>query len=148
MTIAASLPSESDIYLARNSSQILAQAQIDRLTIIIKQSDGGERELQLPAIAIEALNEILIAIGQGQAVQVLSINSELTIPATADLLNVSPSYLVTLLDEGQIPADGVGDCRRIRYQDAIDYRTNIDITRRKVLDELVAEAQALNLGYE
>ncbi len=148
MTIATSLPSESDIYLARSSSQILTQAQTDRSTIIIKQSDGGEQELRLPAIAFEALNEILIAISQGQAVQVLSINSELTIPATAELLNVSPSYLITLLDEGQIPADGVGDCRQIRYQDAINYRTSIDIARRKVLDELVAEAQELNLGYE
>ena len=38
--------------------------------------------------------------------------------------------------------------RRIRLEDVLRYKESIDTKRRKVLDELVAEAQELNIaGY-
>jgi excisionase family DNA binding protein len=156
MTIATSIPSEKDAALARDSSYILSQAQTDSLTLSIKQSDGSERHLQLPSIAIAALNEILTAIGQGQSIEIVTLvgaaspveNRQLTIQAAADLLNVSRSYLVNLLETDQIPFILLEGHQSIRYEDVIAYREQIDTARRKVLDELTAEAQILNLGYE
>lgn len=148
MTIATSIPSEKDAALARDSSHILSHAQTDSLTLSIRQSDGSERHLQLPSIAIAALNEILTAIGQGQSIEIVALDRHLTLQAAADLLNVSRSYLIELLETHQIPFILREGHRSIRYEDAIAYRVKIDTARRKVLDELTAEAQFLNLGYE
>lgn len=158
MTIATSIPSENDAALARDSSHILSQAPTDSLTFSIKQSDGSERHLQLPSIAIAALNEILTAIGQGQSIEIVTLdggckispveNRQLTLQAAADLLNVSQPYLINLLETHQIPFTLLEGSQSIRYEDAIAYREQIDTARRKVLDELTAEAQILNLGYE
>ena len=37
--------------------------------------------------------------------------------------------------------------RRVRFEDVLHYKEAIDGERRKVLDELAAEAQELGMGY-
>jgi len=41
----------------------------------------------------------------------------------------------------------VGTHRRIRFEDVLRFKENIDAERRKVLDQLAAEAQELKMGY-
>jgi excisionase family DNA binding protein len=147
MNLPTSLPSERDISLARDVSLLLKHAQTDTLTITIEQIDGSERQIQLPTLAIAALNDIMTAIGEGKAIGIVGINPELTIQSAADLLNVSPSYPIGLLETDRIPHRKIGNICQIKYNDVIEYKTTIDAARREVLDELTAEAQALNLGY-
>jgi len=64
------------------------------------------------------------------------------------LLNVSRPHLVKLLETGKIPFHKVGTHRRVRFEDLMDYKENIDRQRMKTLDELTAQAQELNLGYD
>lgn len=59
------------------------------------------------------------------------------LPETAELLNVSQSYLIMLLDKGKIPHRMAGTDRRIRLDDAAD----------RTLDDLVAQAQEFKMGY-
>jgi excisionase family DNA binding protein len=147
MSALISLPSEKDISLARDISLLMKHAQAETLTLTIEEIDGNKRQIQLPTLAIAALNDILTAIGEGKAIRIVGINPELTIQSAADLLNVSPSYLVELLERDSIPHNQIGNTYQIKYNDVIDYETTIDAARREVLDELTAEAQALNLGY-
>lgn len=77
----------------------------------------------------------------------IPIDAELTTQQAAELLNVSHPYLVSLLDAGEIAYRKVGRSRRIRYQDILDYRELRVQRRLETLDELVAQAQELNMGY-
>lgn len=147
MSVPTSLPSEKDISLARDISSLLKYAQTEALTLTIEQIDGSKRQVQLPTLAIAALNDILTAIGEGKAIGIVGINPELTIQSAADILNVSPVYFLELLETDSIPHHKIGNIYQIKYNDVIDYKTTIDTARRTVLDELTAEAQVLNLGY-
>jgi excisionase family DNA binding protein len=75
------------------------------------------------------------------------MKEELTIGEATNFLNVSLSYLLDLLNSGAIPVRLVGSERRIRMDDLARYKEHIDAQRRKVLDELTAEAQELKLGH-
>ncbi|MCY3538259.1 MAG: helix-turn-helix domain-containing protein [Acidimicrobiia bacterium] len=77
----------------------------------------------------------------------MSPHRELTSQQAADLLNVSRPYLVRLLEEGAIPFRHVVNRRRIRLTDVLAYRHREELERRRILDELTAEAQNLGLEY-
>jgi excisionase family DNA binding protein len=81
-------------------------------------------------------------------VTLLPLYTELTTQEAADLLNVSLPFLVKLIKSGALPYRKVGKHRRIYLRDVLAYKEAIDRARHETLDELVAQAQELNLGYE
>lgn len=76
------------------------------------------------------------------------MHDTLTLQVAADVLNVSKSFLVELLENGDIPAHAVEAHQQVRYADVIAYRNRIDAKRRKALDELTAHAQELGMGTD
>lgn len=144
------LPSEQEINLARESGRILStmlQTRGDTQKIDFYDEQGTARAVRLPTSALRLLLEVLTEIGQGNAVSIIPIHAELTTQEAADLLNVSRPFLVQLLEKGDIPFHKIGTHRRVRYQDVMAYKTQIDTERRQVLEELAAEAQELDMGY-
>lgn len=71
----------------------------------------------------------------------------LTVQQAADFLNVSQSFLIQLLEEKELPFQLIDTHRRILFDDVLRFKENIDAERRKVLDQLTAEAQELKMGY-
>ncbi|MEC4819243.1 MAG: excisionase family DNA-binding protein [Scytonema sp. PMC 1069.18] len=90
---------------------------------------------------------ILAYMAKGDAVDLHPIHKELSLYEAADILGVSRSYLVGLLESGEIPYWMEGTTRRILCQDVLDYKKRSDEESMKVLKELADQAQRLNMGY-
>ena len=145
-----SMPTQEDIALARESGRALStvlQTRNETQQIDFRDDKGAVRTVRIPTSALRLLLEVLTEIGQGNAVSIIPIHTELTTQEAADVLNVSRPFLVQLLEKGDIQFHKIGTHRRVRYQDVIDYKKRIDGDRRKALDELAAQAQELEMGY-
>ena len=142
------VPTESDRTFAKESRKIikdcLSESGSCRVKILI---DGVERETQIPMMAMRLLAEALRQIAMGKGVVVLPLDAEISTQQAADILNVSRPYLVGLLEDNEIPFRRVGARRRVRLLDVLNYKRRNDEERMKVLDELAAQAQELNMGY-
>jgi excisionase family DNA binding protein len=141
-------PSREDAELARASGQRLAPlARRDRALTLRVRDAGEETTIELPAGAVKLLLAILEDMASGRAVTIVPQNAELTTQQAADFLNVSRPFLVDLLERKKLPFRLVGTHRRIRFEDVLNFKENIDAERRIVLDQLAAQAQELKLGY-
>lgn len=110
-------------------------------------ADDGSATLEIPGHAVRLLVEILAQIANGNAVTVAPIHAELTTQQAADLLNVSRPYFIGLLEAEKIPHRRVGNRRRVRLADLLEYQERDEAHRRQVAAELSAEAQRLGLDY-
>lgn len=81
-------------------------------------------------------------------IALIPIHAKLTTQEAAEMLNVSRPYLIKLLETGEIPFYQVRLHQRIRFKDLMNYKEQIDNARMKALDELAAQAQDLNMGYD
>lgn len=70
-----------------------------------------------------------------------------TITQAADFLNVSQTYLVGLLERGDLPCRKVGKRRHVLFADLLEYRQRTLMCRKQALDELSRQAQDLAMGY-
>jgi excisionase family DNA binding protein len=144
------LPSEAESELASESSRKLAMARLNEnreLRVRILNDDVEGEAIELPAVAVRLLIDILEHISRGNAVTLIPVHAELTSQQAADLLNVSRPFLIQLLDEGKIPYRKVGTHRRILFEDLMAFKKENSAKRRKSLDELVDLAQELDMGY-
>jgi excisionase family DNA binding protein len=78
--------------------------------------------IELPPAAAEAVRHLLGQLASGASVRVVTDDAELTTQAAADLLGISRTFLVRLVDEGKIPAHLVGTHRRLRASDVLAYQ--------------------------
>ncbi len=143
-------PSENDTRLAQESSRRLARLLGKRLAdfrLRIQADDESEETVAIPASAFRLLNDILTEMAKGNAVTIIPVHAELTTQQAADFLNVSRPFLIRLVEEGKLPYRKVGTHRRIRFQDLLQYKRQIDKDRLKTLEELAAQAQELDMGY-
>lgn len=141
-------PTEEEVKLAQESSQILAvYTDAEKPQIIIQTDEMNSQAIAIPESAFSMLVDILGQMAQGNAVRLVSLPPELTTQEAANILEVSHPYLVELLESGEIPSQIVETKRQVRYEDVLHYKNQIDEKRRQTLDELVADAQNLNMGY-
>jgi excisionase family DNA binding protein len=149
-TLTTVAPSEADAKLARESSRQLSSYRFGNRVSVTIQLLGEGKEAQSAAVPVSALRlflHILTEMAQGNAVTLIPTHTELTTQQAADVLNVSRPYVVKLLDEGKIPCRTVGKYRRVRFDDLMAYKRKDEEARAKVLDEVAAEAQELDMGY-
>lgn len=125
------LPTESDAELAQASSHILAsylQNQEGSCTIKLMEDEANGKTVEIPAIALQLLLEILVHTAQGKPVKITPYTKELEIYQAADIQGISEHHVWDLLDSGEIPYKIVRNTRRMRYQDVIDIYITIGAT--------------------
>jgi excisionase family DNA binding protein len=142
----ATLPTEQEAKLARESSRVLAacigRGDLARLKVI-----DGNQEVDVPVSALRMLVDILAQMAEGNAVSIVPYHAELTTQQAADFLNVSRPHLVGLLERNELSHRKVGSHRRVLFKDLVAYQQRSRIERKKTLDELAAQAQELGLEY-
>lgn len=145
---APALPTAAEAAVAKTSSRALAlhlenHPSGESLKLILNEKEG--KTIDIPAAALPLLLAILQQTSSGNTVKLTPITEELDIWQVEAILNVSREYVWQLLDSGEIPYTMPSTCRRIRYEDVMKYKKQDYDKRSKILDELVAESEALGL---
>ena len=137
---------EDQLKTARDASEKLAPiANGDDTRKYYIYEATGEDPIELPASAVAVLYDLLMILARGHGITVFPRIAEVTTMEAADILNVSRPYVIKLLNSGDIPFRKVGRHRRIRLEDLLNYKEDIDQRREAILDQMVAEAQELGL---
>ena len=144
-TTATGIPSDRDAALADQAGRKLAGWGDGSDPVPTRFGVATGEPVDIPTSAVRLLKEILDHMAHGNGVALTPLHAELTTRQAADLLQVSRTHLVQLLDEGRIPYRKVGAHRRVRARDILDYRRETESRRRKALDELTAVDQDLGL---
>lgn len=100
-------------------------------------------EIFLPESLYQVLRQVTSLLAQGKGVTVISQDHYLTTQEVATLLNISRPYLYRLLDNGEIPFTKVGNHRRVKSEDVLNYQQKRDSDRQTSLKELIVISQEL-----
>jgi excisionase family DNA binding protein len=139
------LPSAEEALRARELIDALEGHLADQALRVQLTGDQDGAAFELPRPATALLMEMLKQLGEGNAVTVVSVESEITTQQAADLLNVSRPYLVGMIQKGILPARMVGNQHRLPLKDVLAYKRENQAKRRAALDELAALDQELGL---
>ena len=107
-------------------------------------TEKGEN-VHIPESILMVLRYSVAALASGQVIQLNVTPQDLTIEEAANLLNVSNSYLIKLLEQGQILSTNVGSDRRIKREDLLIYKERKYREREQILNNLVAMTEAEGL---
>lgn len=138
-------PTDDEAKTAVKSGRTLAAHLSDGDLNLAVRNGSESEDLVLPPAAARLLVAMLHELGQGNAIAIDTVQPELTTQQAADLLNVSRPHVVKLLDEGVLPSRKVNTHRRVRREDVLNYKHDIDAKRLDTLNELTAFSQDLGL---
>jgi excisionase family DNA binding protein len=141
--IADLAPSDLDPRIAQSASRTLekmVQSDADSQGGIHLHADDADTVLILPLAVIRMLLSLLREIEKGNGVSLILNQVDLSTQQAADMLNVSQTYFIRLLEEGKIPFHTVGAHRRVKFQDIVHYMKD---SKEAALPDL-AEMAALN----
>ena len=150
-------PSPEEITAAREAARRLSKVGGSRRSVSFvvesqeaekagpRQGSAEAEPITLPANIFKSIIKLLAEMGNGNAVQVVPVQAELTTQQAADLLNVSRPHLIKLLEQEMIPFRKVGTHRKILARDLFQYRDRTDLARREGLTKMVAEDEAMGL---
>lgn len=117
-----------------------AFAHAERTGPVAVQTEDGV--VELPTAAADAVRHVLAKLASGATVLVLVGDAELTTQQAADLLGISRTFLVRLVDEGKVPAHRVGTHRRLRAADVVAYQARRNARLEAVAEVAAADASA------
>ena len=145
--LAATLPSEAEAGVAKETSRLLA-SRLKKgapMQLRILDDEAAQATVKLPAPAVKLLLRILEEMARGNAVTIIPVHAELTTQEAANMLNISRPSLIQLLEEGKIEYRRVGTHRRVRFEALMKYKRQADEARKAALAELAAYDQELGI---
>lgn len=87
------------------------------------------------------MREILVTLSEGQGIVVMTEEAELSTFQASQILNVSHSFLIRLLEQGEIPYYWVGSSQYVTLKDILSYQEESLKRSYALLDEITAIAQ-------
>jgi len=105
------------------------------------------RSVELPEPMFEVLVQVAAAMKAGLAVTVAPHHLLLSTQEAADLLRISRTTLVRLLETGAIPFEKPSSHRKVRLDDLLEYRRRQRSAAELALADMITDAERLGL-YE
>jgi len=136
--IGARLPSESDKVAANKLRRIIAARADGGAMLRGLDVDRRSVDMSIPPALSQLLLELLGHIGRGDAVRLVPVHQMMSTQQAADILNVSRSHLISLLNKGVIHHVLVKRRRRIGAEDLFAYKRARDARRSAALANLGA----------
>jgi excisionase family DNA binding protein len=136
-------PSTEDIAAASTAAR--AMSRLDRgspSVCFMPQAVEGETTNVEP---ISLPMNMLVEMGNGNAIAIVPVNAELTTQQAADLLNVSRPHLVKLLEQKALDYRMVGTHRKLKAREVLNYRMKTAFARGESLKKMVALDEELGL---
>ena len=103
----------------------------------------GDKAVELTPGMADVLVRVAQAMQQGLAVTVAPQTTRLTTQEAADMLGISRSTLVRMLEAGEIPFQKIRRHRRLYLSDVLEYRERQRRASDEALSDMVADAQAM-----
>lgn len=103
-------------------------------------------DLELPVAAQHAVEQLLTELAAGHSVHVLVDNKDLTTQEAAELLGLSRTFVVRLIDEGKLAAHFAGSHRRVRTAEALAYARRRQ-ARLEAAEKITAADVAVGVPY-
>jgi excisionase family DNA binding protein len=136
--------SKVEVFVLRETDRVVvASIDSERWSVSVRV---GDETVVLPADASRAVQALLRDLATGVPVHVVPLNAALTTRQAADLLELSRTYVVRLIDQGSMPAHMAGTHRRLLASDVLAYRQR-RATKLAALGELTEAGEELGLTY-
>ncbi len=129
-------PTDVEVRKASEAARTLARALTPQGLPFTVNQNGGVTEVDLPPALGQLVLDVLTHVARGEMVTFIPYGAELTTKEAADLLNVSRPFLVSLLENGDIPFYKVGSHRRVRSEAILAYKAKRDVGRKDALQRL------------
>ncbi len=138
-----------------DASAVFEVAERDREKLAALAASGNDRsvavrteagEIELPMAAGRAVLLLLEELGAGAAVRLVTTEAELTTQQAAELLGISRTYVIRLIEDGKLPVRLVGTHRRLRVADVFDYKAR-RASRLAVVDAIAGADAEVGIDY-
>jgi conjugative relaxase-like TrwC/TraI family protein/excisionase family DNA binding protein len=142
-----------NVPMSATRAEVFGLEEHDRVVVASVDSEQssvsvrvGEEMVVLPDDASRAVRSLLRDLATGVPVHVIPADAELTTQQAADLLGLSRTYVVRLVDQGSLSAHLAGTHRRLLASDVMAYRDR-RATKLAALGELTEAEEELGLSY-
>jgi excisionase family DNA binding protein len=138
-----------------DASAVFEVAERDREKLAALAASGNDRsvavrteagEIELPMAAGRAVLLLLEELGAGAAVRLVTTEAELTTQQAAELLGISRTYVIRLIEDGKLQVRLVGTHRRLRVADVFDYKAR-RASRLAVVDAIAGADAEVGIDY-
>lgn len=146
----SAVPSLEEMAIAKASREKLLeylQTPANASILEVQLNDTTATSIQIPSSALPHLIEILQQISQGNTIEIKASENFLSLSQASEFLNVAQGYVLQLLQAGELRFYQIETEYFVNYQDLIAYQKRIKNQQERLLDDLVSQAQELNLGY-
>ncbi len=139
-------PSKDEQSLALESYRTLVSV-IEQLKSDVPEIEIEEakEKIQIPKSALKLLGEILKQMSKGVPFSLIPVAAEVTTQKAAEIIGCSRPHIVKLLEDGEINYTKVGKHRRIKIEDAINYRDSLKRNQKSILVDIMKSDEELGL---